>query len=96
MDKNPRFTGAEARIIEEAAATFIKDQAAKHKSREGIPKIYLHSEIVQTSVSNDEDLKTPKMLNQFVSSLGSFINRKTEYLVPRNWDEYGEFLFLHN
>ena len=90
MDKNPRFKGAEARIIEEAA-TFIKDEASKYK----FSRIYLYSEIVQTSVSHGEDLKTPKMLNQVVSSLGSFINRKAEDIVPRNWEEYGEF-FLHN
>ena len=89
MDKNDPFSGAESVIIEETKA-FIEGQASRYKE---ISRVYLHSEIVLTSVSQVGDLKTPKMLKQLVSSLGSFFNRKTEYLVPRNWEEYGEFLF---
>ena len=73
---------------------FIKRQAFKNHNSQ----VYLHSDIIQIpdfhNADQNEKLETPARLKQFLSFLGTHFNQKNRALVPLNWEEYSEYIFL--
>ena len=75
------------------ASDFIIKKSSPNKNK--VFKAYLHSTIIQTAIMNedkdvDDGIKTPADLKQLVGKLGTFINQKMGFFIPRIWDNYGE------
>ena len=79
-----------AKIVQEAS-DFILKKSIQNKNE--VFKAYLHSTIIQTSIMTKDvkdGIKTPADLKQLVGNLGTFINQKMGFFIPRIWEKYGE------
>ena len=43
----------------------------------------------------EDGVKTPADLKQLVGNLGTFINQKMGFFIPRIWENYGELKYKY-